>query len=163
MDTGALPPFPLNAWYAAAWDHEVKRDLLPRTICNQKIVFWRRSDGSVAAVEDVCWHRLLPLSLGRLDGDDVVPELAALFEELGGGLLYVVGDERLPAHQVEGDVEIVRFSAPLPNLLDRAVAEFIQDYDDNLRREPTRKTLELVKIGNNWLIVRESSAPAGKK
>ena len=46
----------------------------------------------------------------------------ALFEELGGGLLYVVGDERLPAHQVEGDVEIVRFSAPLPNLLDRAVA-----------------------------------------
>ena len=50
-----------------------------------------------------------------------------------------------------------------PSGLDRAVAEFIQDYDDNLRREPTRKTLELVKIGNNWLIVRESSAPAGKK
>ena len=50
-----------------------------------------------------------------------------------------------------------------PSGLDRAIAEFVQDYDDNLRREPTRKTLELVKAGNNWLIVRESSAPAGKK
>lgn len=46
----------------------------------------------------------------------------ALFEEYGGGLLYVLGDERLPAHQVEDDMEIVRFSAPLPNFLDRAVA-----------------------------------------
>jgi adhesin transport system outer membrane protein len=50
-----------------------------------------------------------------------------------------------------------------PSGLDRAIAEFVQDYDDNLRREPTRKTLELVKAGNNWLIIRESSAPAGKK
>ncbi len=50
-----------------------------------------------------------------------------------------------------------------PSGLDRATVEFVQDYDDNLRREPTRKTLELVKAGNNWLIVRESSAPAGKK
>lgn len=46
----------------------------------------------------------------------------ALFDEYGGGLLYVVGDERLPVHQVEDDVEIVRFCAPLPNFLDRAVA-----------------------------------------
>jgi glycosyltransferase involved in cell wall biosynthesis len=46
----------------------------------------------------------------------------ALFEEYGGGLLYVVGDESTPAHQLEGDVEIVRFSIPFPNLLERAVA-----------------------------------------
>lgn len=71
MDTKPRP-FPMNAWYAAAWDHEVRRELLPRTICNRKIVFWRRQDGAVAGVEDACWHRLLPLSLGRLDGDDVV-------------------------------------------------------------------------------------------
>jgi len=50
-----------------------------------------------------------------------------------------------------------------PSGLDRAIAEFVQDYDDNLRREPTRKTLELVKVGNDWLIIRESSAPAAKK
>ena len=46
----------------------------------------------------------------------------ALFEEYDGGLLYAIGDETLPAHQLEGDVEIVRFSIPFPNLLERAVA-----------------------------------------
>jgi adhesin transport system outer membrane protein len=45
--------------------------------------------------------------------------------------------------------------------LDRAVAEFTQEYDDNLRPGATRKTLELVKVGNNWLIERETSVPAG--
>jgi phenylpropionate dioxygenase-like ring-hydroxylating dioxygenase large terminal subunit len=64
--------FPLNAWYAAAYDVEVGRALFPRTICNQKIVFYRKEDGSLAALEDACWHRLLPLSLGRLEGDEVV-------------------------------------------------------------------------------------------
>lgn len=46
----------------------------------------------------------------------------ALFEEHGGGLLYVLGDERLPAHQVEGEVEVVRFCRPVENFLGRAVA-----------------------------------------
>lgn len=66
------PSFPLNAWYAAAWDVDVKHELFARTICNKKIVMYRRSDGVVAALEDACWHRLVPLSLGRLDGDEVV-------------------------------------------------------------------------------------------
>lgn len=43
--------FPLNAWYAAAYDVEVRHALLPRTICNQKVVLFRRTDGQVAALE----------------------------------------------------------------------------------------------------------------
>jgi len=66
------PTFPKNAWYAAAWDSEIKRDLLPRTICNKKMVFYRTAEDKVVALEDACWHRLLPLSLGRLKGDEVV-------------------------------------------------------------------------------------------
>ncbi|NJM42866.1 MAG: Rieske 2Fe-2S domain-containing protein, partial [Brachymonas sp.] len=65
-------PFPLNAWYAAAYDVEIGRSLFPRTICNQKLVLYRQTDGKVAALEDACWHRLLPLSMGRLEGDEVV-------------------------------------------------------------------------------------------
>jgi vanillate O-demethylase monooxygenase subunit len=65
--------FPLNAWYVAAWSYEVgRRTPLARTVCNKRIVLWRKSDGSIAALEDACWHRLLPLSMGSLDGDDVV-------------------------------------------------------------------------------------------
>ncbi len=67
-----MATFPLNAWYAAAYDVELGRSLLPRTICNQKIVFYRKEDGTPVALEDACWHRLLPLSMGRLEGDEVV-------------------------------------------------------------------------------------------
>ena len=65
--------FPLNAWYAAAWSHEVgRREPLGRTVGNTRVVFWRRADGAITALEDACWHRLLPLSLGWLEGDEVV-------------------------------------------------------------------------------------------
>jgi vanillate O-demethylase monooxygenase subunit len=65
--------FPLNAWYVAAWSHEVgRREPLARTVCNKRMVLWRKADTSIAALEDACWHRLLPLSMGSLEGDDVV-------------------------------------------------------------------------------------------
>ena len=65
--------FPLNAWYIAAWSHEVgKREPLARTVCSNKMVLWRKADGSLAALEDACWHRLLPLSMGWLEGETIV-------------------------------------------------------------------------------------------
>lgn len=64
--------YPLNAWYAAAWSHEIKHELAKRKLCDKDIVLYRRKNGEVAALEDACWHRLLPLSLGSLDGDNVV-------------------------------------------------------------------------------------------
>ena len=64
--------FPLNAWYVAAWDYDIKRALFPRTICGKKIVLYRTGEGRIAALEDACWHRLVPLSKGKLEGDQVV-------------------------------------------------------------------------------------------
>jgi phenylpropionate dioxygenase-like ring-hydroxylating dioxygenase large terminal subunit len=73
MPASAPRPFPINAWYAAFWDAELRHELVPRTVANKKMVFYRRAeDGRAVALEDACWHRLLPLSMGRLDGDDVV-------------------------------------------------------------------------------------------
>lgn len=68
MDAGSQP-WPRNAWYAAAWDHEIKRSLFPRTICGQALVLYRQPDDRLVALEDACWHRLLPLSKGRLQQD----------------------------------------------------------------------------------------------
>ena len=45
-----------------------------------------------------------------------------LFDELDGGLLYVVGGGALPLRQIEGNVEIVRFADDVPNFLERAIA-----------------------------------------
>ena len=49
--------FPLNAWYAAAWDVDLKHALFPRTICGKHVVLYRQSNGQVCALEDACWHR----------------------------------------------------------------------------------------------------------
>ncbi|HEX9464759.1 MAG TPA: aromatic ring-hydroxylating dioxygenase subunit alpha [Alphaproteobacteria bacterium] len=64
--------FPLNAWYVAAWDHEIDRQLCARTICGKRLVMYRTSRGDVAALADACWHRLAPLSKGWLEDDEVV-------------------------------------------------------------------------------------------
>jgi glycosyltransferase involved in cell wall biosynthesis len=45
-----------------------------------------------------------------------------LFDTFDGGALFVLGGPQLPAHQLEGAVEIVRFMAEVPNFLERALA-----------------------------------------
>jgi len=91
----ANPAFPLNAWYAAAYDVEVKHALLPRTLCNRKLVLYRRTDGQVAALEDACWHRLLPLSMGRLEGDEVVCGYHGLVYNSQGRCTHMPSQETL--------------------------------------------------------------------
>ena len=46
----------------------------------------------------------------------------ALFAEFGHGCLYVLGGPHLPARQIEGEAEIIRFSEDVPNFLERAMA-----------------------------------------
>lgn len=42
---------------------------------------------------------------------------------------------------------------------DRTFVEFRQLYSSNLYKDTTQKTLEMIKLGNKWLINRESSIP----
>lgn len=71
LDDRDRPSFPLDAWYAAAWDHAVGRDLRPVRVADLPVVLYRKLDGTAVALADSCWHRLVPLSSGRLEGDDV--------------------------------------------------------------------------------------------
>lgn len=87
--------FPLNAWYAAAYDVEIGRALFPRTVCQQKLVLYRQTDGRVAALEDACWHRLLPLSMGRLEGDEVVCGYHGLVFNAEGRCTHMPSQETL--------------------------------------------------------------------
>jgi vanillate O-demethylase monooxygenase subunit len=58
--------FPKNAWYVACMPHEIDDKPLGRTVCNERIVFYRAGEGKVTALEDFCPHRGAPLSLGRV-------------------------------------------------------------------------------------------------
>jgi phenylpropionate dioxygenase-like ring-hydroxylating dioxygenase large terminal subunit len=66
--TAKIFPYPLNAWYVAAWDHEVNRTILSRTIAGKPLAIYRTEDGRPVALADACWHRLAPLSKGTLVG-----------------------------------------------------------------------------------------------
>ena len=97
------PLFPLNAWYAVAWDHEVKHALTPRKLCNLDVVLYRTTAGAVVALEDACWHRLVPLSMGKLRGDDVVCGYHGLVYNAQGRCVHMPSQETInPSACVRG-------------------------------------------------------------
>ncbi len=56
-----------NAWYVAAWGEELAAGkVLARKLLGEPVVMYRKSDGSVAALEDRCPHRFAPLSMGKV-------------------------------------------------------------------------------------------------
>jgi vanillate O-demethylase monooxygenase subunit len=90
-----------NAWYVAAWSHEVAgENLLARTIMNEPLVLYRTSTGSVVAMEDRCCHRLAPLSLGRREGDDLRCMYHGLKFGPDGRCNEIPGQSTIPARAV---------------------------------------------------------------
>jgi vanillate O-demethylase monooxygenase subunit len=100
-ETFALPDWPRNAWYAVAYDTEVGRRLLKRTIAGRNLIFYRRRDGGPVALENACWHRLLPLSEGHLEGDEVVCGYHGLVYDHAGRCTHMPSQETInPAARV---------------------------------------------------------------
>ena len=66
-------PYLRNTWYMAAWADEIPYDRgLARTILDEPIFFYRDAADEVRALFDRCPHRFAPLSVGRIEGDEVV-------------------------------------------------------------------------------------------
>lgn len=62
-----------NMWYAAMWSEMLESGkLVPRTILDEPLVFFRKASGEVAALTDLCPHKFVPLHLGKLLPDDRV-------------------------------------------------------------------------------------------
>jgi vanillate O-demethylase monooxygenase subunit len=70
--TNAHPNFVRNCWYVAGWDYEFTAGTPhSRTLLGEPVVFFRKGCGTLVAMADRCVHRLAPLSLGRIEGDDI--------------------------------------------------------------------------------------------
>ncbi|ETA50285.1 aromatic ring-hydroxylating dioxygenase subunit alpha [Ponticoccus alexandrii] len=92
-----MTQFVRNAWYVAAWSSEIDDQLRRFTILGDHIVIFRKSDGTVAALEDRCPHRLLPLSKGKRIGDTVQCGYHGLtFDASTGMCTRVPGQTNLP-------------------------------------------------------------------
>ena len=62
----APAPWPLDAWYHAAWSDEVADKPLGRTLLDQPVVLFRDAGGAARALADRCAHRATPLRLGEV-------------------------------------------------------------------------------------------------
>jgi phenylpropionate dioxygenase-like ring-hydroxylating dioxygenase large terminal subunit len=85
-----------NAWYVAAWDHELSRSMLRRIILEQPVVLFRSTEGKPVALEDRCCHRQAPLSLGKLAGDVVTCPYHGLQFDTTGRCIKVPSQEKIP-------------------------------------------------------------------
>ncbi|WP_432260494.1 Rieske 2Fe-2S domain-containing protein [Cupriavidus sp. TMH.W2] len=91
-----MSTFVRNAWYVAAWSHEVGRQLLARTILGDPVLLYRREDGQPAALVDRCPHKLAPLSLGELKGDHVQCGYHGMTFDCTGSCVRVPGQQNIP-------------------------------------------------------------------
>ncbi|AEU34378.1 aromatic ring-hydroxylating oxygenase subunit alpha [Granulicella mallensis] len=67
-DWRALAPF----WYPVAFSHEVGSQPYAATLLDERVVVYRLSDGKLAAARDICQHRGVPLSMGHVEGDEII-------------------------------------------------------------------------------------------
>jgi vanillate O-demethylase monooxygenase subunit len=92
----AMDGFLRNAWYVAAFSREIGRALQPIRLLNESVVLYRTSSGEVAALEDACPHRKLPLSMGRLKGDAVECGYHGLTFNMQGACIDAATQTRIP-------------------------------------------------------------------
>jgi phenylpropionate dioxygenase-like ring-hydroxylating dioxygenase large terminal subunit len=67
-DWRALAPF----WYPVAFSHEISDKPYAARLLDERVVVYRLSDGTLAAARDICFHRGIPLSMGRVEGDEII-------------------------------------------------------------------------------------------
>ena len=122
----AKPPkdYPLNCWYAIAWDVELRHELLPRRVCDTPLVMYRRLDNAPVVLSDACWHRLLPLSKGTLVGDEVVCGYHGLRYNAAGRCTFMPSQETInPAACVRSFPVVERYRLIWVWLGDPALAD----------------------------------------
>jgi vanillate O-demethylase monooxygenase subunit len=67
-DWRALAPF----FHPVAYSHQITSKPYATRLLDERVVLYRLSDGSVAAARDICYHRGVPLSMGHVEGDEIV-------------------------------------------------------------------------------------------
>jgi vanillate O-demethylase monooxygenase subunit len=85
-----------NAWYAAALSGEIKREPFSRTILNEKVVMYRTTANQVVAMEDRCAHRQVPLSRGRVVGDELQCWYHGLRYDCSGACVSIPSQSMIP-------------------------------------------------------------------
>ena len=87
-----------NAWYPVVWADRVGRELTRHVVLEEPIVIYRLEDGSIAALQDACPHRLAPLSLGILKGDNIECGYHGMTFDCSGKCVLIPGQDVIPGN-----------------------------------------------------------------
>ena len=58
-------------WYPIALSRDVNHQPVAATLLDQRLVVWRTSEG-LSVANDLCFHRGVPLSMGQVQGDQLI-------------------------------------------------------------------------------------------
>jgi phenylpropionate dioxygenase-like ring-hydroxylating dioxygenase large terminal subunit len=96
VSVDARSVFPMNRWWVAGFGWELKDKALARTFLEHPVVMFRQADGRVAALEDRCCHKELPLSCGTVEERGLRCGYHGLLFDGHGACLEVPGQDRIP-------------------------------------------------------------------
>ncbi len=86
-----------NSWYVGAWSKEISDKPVARKLLDEPIVMFRVGDGEVAALEDRCPHRHLPLSMGTVEGGNLRCGYHGMVFDRSGTCLSIPSQDSIPS------------------------------------------------------------------
>jgi phenylpropionate dioxygenase-like ring-hydroxylating dioxygenase large terminal subunit len=149
-----------NNWYVAAWSAELSpRTVLARRVCGQALALFRAESGAVAALEDRCIHRGMPLSQGgECEGEIVRCPYHGLEFDMRGVCTKIPGQDQIPTGAKVISFPIVERDAMLwvwVGDADKADTAQIPSYPYHTDSDWvwTRDTL---KVNANWQLLSDN-------
>jgi phenylpropionate dioxygenase-like ring-hydroxylating dioxygenase large terminal subunit len=86
-----------NCWYAAGWSRDFEPGkLYPITILDEPVIVYRTANHTPVALQDRCCHRLAPLSMGRLEGENLRCMYHGLKFAPSGRCIEIPGEAKIP-------------------------------------------------------------------
>jgi len=96
LQIDAPKPWPHNAWYQAAWIHELNDTPIARMFLDEPVVLFRGKAGEAYALEDRCCHRATPLHLGEVVDGGLQCGYHGLVFDGAGKCVEIPGQDTIP-------------------------------------------------------------------
>ncbi len=88
-------------WYVAGLREEFGRELMAKTLLERSIVFYRKQDDGLVALQNRCAHRAFPLAESQLNGDGIRCGYHGIVYDAEGRIIDVPGQTRCPARSIQ--------------------------------------------------------------
>lgn len=144
-----------NAWYAACWSNELAREPQAKTILGEDLAVFRTETGVAAAVEDCCPHRFAPMSLGSVEGENIVCGYHGMQFDCAGVCVDIPGQKNIPgrtkirAYPVIEKHKLVWVWTGDPKRVDEGLIPDLHWLDNPDWRSVTGTT----RYGCNWVLL----------